>query len=94
MGDKRKIRTPKVRESFFKPMNLLGLNGNSINALTYSTITYCEETKSNLERHKLKILLQKSMAMVKGFQKTSENLPDTFSSIMAKRMTKNIHLKM
>ena len=49
MGDKRKIRTPKVRESFFKPMNILGLNGNSINALTYSTITHFQETKFNLK---------------------------------------------
>ena len=40
-----------------------------------------KKTKSNLEKHKLKISLEKSMAMVKGFEKTSENLSDTFSSI-------------
>ena len=35
MGDKRKIRTPKVRESFFKPMNLLARFEWKFNQCTY-----------------------------------------------------------
>ena len=75
MGDKRKIRTPKVRESFFKPMNILGLNGNSINALTYSTITHFQETKFNLKRYQFKNLTS-TIPWTKWFQnKKPENLP-------------------
>ena len=33
------------------------------------------------------------MDMVKGFPKTSENFTDTFSSIKAKRMAKNIRFQ-
>ena len=78
MGDKRKIRTPKVRESFFKPMNILGLNGNSINALTYSTITHFQETKFNLKRYQFKNLTS-TIPWTNWFQNKNKNREFTIS---------------
>ena len=93
MGDKRKIRTPKVRESFFKPMNILGLNGNSINALTYSTITHFQETKFNLKRYQFKNLTS-TIPWTKWFQNKNKNREFTISYFFHYgkiRNGKNIH---
>ena len=92
MGDKRKIRTPKVRESFFKPMNILGLNGNSINALTYSTITHFQETKFNLKRYQFKNLTS-TIPWTKWFQNKNREFTISYFFHYGKiRNGKNIHL--
>ena len=94
MGDKRKIRTPKVRESFFKPMNLLARFEWKFNQCTYLFNPYLlwgNQIKSRETR--IKNPTRKEHGHGKGIQKL-QILPDAFSSILAKQIAKNIHLKM